>query len=104
MEISDRLKKVVRDSGMKDVQLSKIMDESTSTISKYLNGRTPSVKFLVKFMEVFPEHDAYYIMTGKRVPQNLLNENSAIYGKEPLSIISSIEEQLIELKKLVTQK
>src|SRR5690606_15056787 len=82
------------------------IDIHKGLLSRYLNGEKPSLEFIYKTIEIFPELDLNY-MFKEELNENLVNETPApIYkkGENPAALIEEIEENLKRLKKKMTQK
>lgn len=65
MEIKDRIEHVLRAQNITATQLAEMMGIQRSGISHILSGRNnPSMDFIVKFKESFPEYNLEWLMLG----------------------------------------
>lgn len=77
--IKDRLAHILRAKNLTASQFAEMMEIQPSNVSHLLNGRNnPSLDFLVKLKEVFPEYSFDWIILGKK--PITINDPSPIVG------------------------
>ncbi len=83
-EFIQRLSQILDHTGMNAAAFADKIGIQRSSISHLLSGRNkPSLDFILKILESFPEFNLYWILTGKG---NLLFENDTITAAStPLS-------------------
>ena len=95
MEISDRLKILMDYYELTPSSLADMIEVQRSSISHLLSGRNkPSLDFVMKILETFPEVDLYWFVNGVGVfplNENLISENlntqiSAVKDKDQQKI------------------
>ncbi len=65
--IKDRLAHIIRAKNLTASQFAELMGIQPSNVSHLLNGRNkPSLDFLIKLKEVFPEYSFDWIIMGKK--------------------------------------
>ena len=65
--IKDRLLHIMRSKNLTASQFADLMQVQPSNISHLLSGRNkPSIDFLIKLKETFPEYSFDWIITGKK--------------------------------------
>ena len=65
--IKDRLAHIIRAKNLTASQFAELMEIQPSNVSHLLNGRNkPSLDFLVKLKETFPEYSFDWIIMGKK--------------------------------------
>lgn len=65
MEVKDRIEHVLRAQNITATQLAEMMGIQRSGISHILSGRNnPSMDFIVKFKESFPEYNLEWLLLG----------------------------------------
>ena len=78
--IKDRLAHILRAKNLTASQFAELMGIQPSNVSHLLNGRNkPSLDFLTKLKELFPEYSFDWIIMGKK-PITINEPNSAIFG------------------------
>ncbi|MBS3992389.1 MAG: helix-turn-helix transcriptional regulator [Bacteroidetes bacterium] len=89
MDIADRLKQLLEYYELSPSALADMLDVQRSSISHLLSGRNkPSLDFVMKILENFPEVDLYWFVNGKgKFPLNEKNETEKSY-----TLFSAIEE------------
>jgi len=105
MEFGVRVKILMKKSGINNKMLAEKTDEHPTAISSYLSGRRkPKSDFILKLADVFKDADLNWLFRGEE--RNVLQEEEEIYSfpKTPELIIENIEENIVELKKLLSQK
>lgn len=66
-DIKDRLNHILRSKNLTAKQFAELMEIQPSNVSHLLNGRNkPSLDFLIKLKEVFPEYSFDWIIMGKK--------------------------------------
>ena len=82
-DIKERLAHILRAKNLTASQFAELMDIQPSNVSHLLNGRNkPSLDFLVKLKEIFPEYSFDWIIMGKK-PITINEPNpSTIENKE----------------------
>ena len=66
-DIKDRLAHILRAKNLTASQFAELMEIQPSNVSHLLNGRNkPSLDFLIKIKEVFPEYSFDWIIMGKK--------------------------------------
>ena len=66
-DIKDRLAHILRAKNLTASQFAELMEIQPSNVSHLLNGRNkPSLDFLIKIKEVFPEYNFDWIILGKK--------------------------------------
>lgn len=82
--IKDRLAHILRAKNLTASQFAELMEIQPSNVSHLLNGRNkPSLDFLIKLKEVFPEYSFDWIIMGKKpitmnVPNPVPNDSQDI--------------------------
>ena len=65
--IKDRLAHILRAKNLTATQFAEKMEIQPSNVSHLLNGRNkPSLDFLIKLKEIFPEYNFDWIIMGKK--------------------------------------
>lgn len=66
-DIKERLAHILRAKNLTASQFAELMEIQPSNVSHLLNGRNkPSLDFLIKLKEVFPEYSFDWIILGKK--------------------------------------
>ena len=66
-DIKDRLNHILRAKNLTAKQFAELMEIQPSNVSHLLNGRNkPSIDFLIKLKEIFPEYNFDWIIMGKK--------------------------------------
>ncbi len=85
--IKDRISHILRAKNLTATQFAELMQIQPSNVSHLLSGRNkPSLDFLIKLKEVFPEYNYEWIILGKKP---ITTNDSNIISKE--SIIDKVE-------------
>ena len=80
--IKDRLSHILRAKNLTATQFAELMQIQPSNVSHLLSGRNkPSLDFLIKLKEVFPEYNYEWIILGKKP---ITTNDSNIFSKESL--------------------
>lgn len=88
--IKDRLAHILRAKNLNASQFAELMEIQPSNVSHLLNGRNnPSLDFLIKLKELFPEYSFDWIIMGKKPitinePAPLPSEENQIKFDEPV--------------------
>ncbi|NNM23657.1 MAG: helix-turn-helix transcriptional regulator [Flavobacteriaceae bacterium] len=94
-EFAKRLQKILDYYGLSATAFSEKIDFSRSTISHLLSGRNkPSLEFVMKVLDQFPEIELYWLLNGKGSFPSTLPDSAK---EEPAS---SIPEKSAPEKKL----
>ena len=65
--IKERLAHILRAKNLTASQFAELMEIQPSNVSHLLNGRNkPSIDFLIKLKEIFPEYNFDWIIMGKK--------------------------------------
>lgn len=65
--IKDRLSHIIRAKNLTATQFAEMMQIQPSNVSHLLSGRNkPSLDFLIKLKEIFPEYNYEWIILGKK--------------------------------------
>ncbi len=68
LDFAKRLKKILDYYGLSATVFSETIDFNRSTISHLLSGRNkPSLEFVMKVVQKFPEVELYWLLNGKGV-------------------------------------
>ncbi len=86
--IKDRLAHILRAKNLTASQFAELMEIQPSNVSHLLNGRNkPSIDFLIKLKEVFPEYSFDWIIMGRKPitinePNPVVSDNNDIKFEE----------------------
>ena len=94
--IKDRLAHILRAKNLTASQFAELMGIQPSNVSHLLNGRNnPSLDFLTKLKEVFPEYSFDWIIMGKK--QITINEpNTVIVDNQQIKFEDVEDARVIE--------
>ena len=85
--IKDRISHILRAQNLTATQFAELMQIQPSNVSHLLSGRNkPSLDFLIKLKEVFPEYNYEWIILGKKP---ITTNDSNIISKE--SVFDKVE-------------
>ena len=99
MGVGLKIKKHLVEKGITAKNFSEKIKENRTQVNAYLNEKLkPSVVFLYKTSEFFPDLDLNYLFREKKE----LNDVEEVYEKPPDKIIEDIEMKLLEISKRVT--
>ena len=85
--IKDRLSHILRAKNLTATQFAEMMQIQPSNVSHLLSGRNkPSLDFLIKLKEIFPEYNYEWIILGKKP---ITTNDSSLFNKE--NIINTVE-------------
>ncbi len=91
-----KIKTFLKEQGISITDFAEHIGENRSLVTSYLNDKlTPSVKFLYKVIDYFPELDLNYLFRDV----STLGEEKPLYKKSSQKLIKEIEERLDGLKK-----
>ena len=103
-----RLQKIIAYYGLSATGFSEELSFNRSTISHLLSGRNkPSLEFVMKVLERFPEVELYWLLNGKgtfpsttiKNEKVVFNNNSSLLNTNVTSQKSTSEERKIDLIK-----
>lgn len=90
--IKDRLAHIIRAKNLTATQFAEKMQIQPSNVSHILNGRNkPSLDFLIKLKDIFPEYNFDWIILGKK--PITISERQSFFLEDNLN---SIESKTIE--------
>lgn len=85
--IKDRLSHILRAKNLTATQFAEMMQIQPSNVSHLLSGRNkPSLDFLIKLKEIFPEYNYEWIILGKKP---ITTNDSSLFNKE--NVINTVE-------------
>ena len=95
--IKDRLSHIIRAKNLTATQFAEMMQIQPSNVSHLLSGRNkPSLDFLIKLKDIFPEYSFDWIILGKK-PITINERSSSVVAKddlfEPIEMFDTIEEE-----------
>ena len=94
-EIKDRLAHILRAKNLTASQFAELMEIQPSNVSHLLNGRNkPSLDFLIKLKEVFPEYSFDWIIMGKK-PITINEPNPVLFEDNAMMYDGSSAEKVI---------
>lgn len=95
-DIKDRLAHILRAKNLTASQFAELMEIQPSNVSHLLNGRNkPSLDFLIKIKEVFPEYSFDWIIMGKK-PITINEPNPVNTENQELKFEENEDERVIE--------
>lgn len=98
-EIKDRLAHILRAKNMTATQFAELMEIQPSNVSHLLNGRNkPSLDFLIKLKEVFPEYSFDWIIMGKK-PITVNEPNPVSFEENTMKFDEVVDENVSEFEK-----
>lgn len=75
-DIKDRLSHILRAKNLTATQFAEMMKIQPSNVSHLLSGRNkPSLDFLIKLKEIFPEYNYDWIILGKKPITNVVPDS-----------------------------
>lgn len=102
-EIKDRLAHILRAKNMTATQFAELMEIQPSNVSHLLNGRNkPSLDFLIKLKEVFPEYSFDWIIMGKK-PITVNEPNPISFDENNMRFDDVVDDNVSEFEKLGEQ-
>lgn len=97
-DIKDRLNHILRSKNLTAKQFAELMEIQPSNVSHLLNGRNkPSIDFLMKLKEVFPEYSFDWIIMGKR-PITINEPNPVSQDKEDVRFDDDYEDKTVKFE------
>ena len=94
-EIKDRLAHILRAKNLTASQFAELMEIQPSNVSHLMNGRNkPSLDFLMKLKEVFPEYSFDWIIMGKK--PITINEPNPVVADSQQMKFEDDEKKIIE--------
>ena len=85
--IKDRLSHILRAKNLTATQFAEMMQIQPSNVSHLLSGRNkPSLDFLIKLKEIFPEYNYEWIILGKKP---ITTNDSMLFNKE--NVVNTVE-------------
>ena len=91
----DRLDHILRSKNLTAKKFAELMEIQPSNVSHLLNGRNkPSIDFLIKLKEVFPEYSFDWIIMGKK--PITINDPTPIIAETQDLKFDEIEEEIPE--------
>ena len=94
-QIKDRLSHIIRAKNLTATQFAEMMQIQPSNVSHLLSGRNkPSLDFLIKLKEIFPEYSFDWVILGKK--PITINDRTAGIREEvfkPIEMFDAIEEE-----------
>lgn len=94
-EIKDRLAHILRAKNLTASQFAELMEIQPSNVSHLINGRNkPSLDFLMKLKEVFPEYSFDWIIMGKK--PITINEPNPVVADNQQMKFEDDEKKIIE--------
>lgn len=94
-KIKDRLAHILRAKNLTASQFAELMEIQPSNVSHLMNGRNkPSLDFLMKLKEVFPEYNFDWIIMGKK-PITINDPNPVVADNQQMKFEDD-EKKIIE--------
>lgn len=94
-DIKDRLNHILRAKNLTAKQFAELMEIQPSNVSHLLNGRNkPSIDFLIKLKEIFPEYNFDWIIMGKK--PITINEPNPVNNEQNEIKFENDDEKVIE--------
>ena len=94
--IKDRLAHILRAKNLTASQFAELMEIQPSNVSHLLNGRNkPSLDFLIKLKEVFPEYSFDWIILGKK-PITINEPNPVVLEEQQMKIETVDDKRVME--------
>lgn len=95
-DIKDRLAHILRAKNLTASQFAELMEIQPSNVSHLLNGRNkPSLDFLIKIKEVFPEYSFDWIIMGKK-PITINEPNPVVPDNQEIKFEEDEDTNVIE--------
>lgn len=111
-DIKERLAHILRAKNLTASQFAELMEIQPSNVSHLLNGRNkPSLDFLIKLKEIFPEYNYDWIINGKKpitinepTPNPIINKDIEFDDDDKHVIeFDDIDEHVIEKKEKTSE-
>lgn len=95
--IKDRLSHIIRAKNLTATQFAEMMQIQPSNVSHLLSGRNkPSLDFLIKLKDIFPEYSFDWIILGKK-PITINERGGSVVAKDdlfkPMEMFDAVEEE-----------
>lgn len=105
-DFSKRLQKIIDFYDLNATSFSEKITFNRSTISHLLSGRNkPSLEFVIKVLEAFPEVDLYWLLNGKgSFPTNSIKQSRKNNSSGPQSDIPEPIQVIQDSDKPITTK
>ncbi|MBC7642198.1 MAG: helix-turn-helix transcriptional regulator [Flavobacterium sp.] len=103
MEFSRKAKAFFKDKGISQREIATKIGEGEVYVSKQLNKKEPSPKFLNQLANNYPNFDLNEMLRTDEV-LNIVAEEREEYKLRSIILINEIEERFKELKKIVSPK
>ena len=101
-EIKDRLAHILRAKNLTATQFAELMEIQPSNVSHLLNGRNkPSLDFLIKLKEVFPEYSFDWIIMGKK-PITINEPAPAQFEENNMRFDDADDEKIVKFDNIET--
>ena len=92
----DRLDHILRSKNLTAKKFAELMEIQPSNVSHLLSGRNkPSLDFLIKLKEIFPEYSFDWIILGKK-PITINDSNPVNSVENELKFEDAIEDRVVE--------
>ena len=103
MKFGKKLKELLSARGISQAEYATAISMNTGLLNRYLKGEKPSIDFIEKTLEFFPDIDANYFFKDEMMPG--VNEAGETYlKKKPEAIMFEIENKWKELRTALAQK
>ena len=100
-DIKDRLAHILRAKNLTASQFAELMEIQPSNVSHLLNGRNkPSLDFLIKLKDVFPEYSFDWIILGQK-PITINEPNPVSSDSQQMKFEEIEDERVIEFDDIV---
>lgn len=101
MSFGENLFTLLTERNITQSAFAKAVDINASQLNQYIKGKKPSVEFIYKVMEYFPDVDLNWLFDRKT---DFVKEPELVYSKNPEHFIREIRYQLDLLEKNLSQK
>lgn len=103
-DFKDRLDHILRSKNLTAKKFAELMEIQPSNVSHLQSGRNkPSVDFLIKLKEVFPEYSFDWIIMGRK-PITINDPTPMVSESQDVKIEEKSEEKIIEFDDFVEEK
>ena len=106
MNFGKRVGELLKERKLSQKNFAEAINEDPVSVNRYIKGsRPPKVEFISKVVDYFPEVDLNWLFRGTTSP-SIANDEESVYTapKTPTVIVEKIENELKELKALLSQK
>lgn len=100
MSFGQRFKQVLEKNNVTQAQFCKDQNLNKALVSRYLNGEKPSVDFIYKAINYFPEIDLDFLFERSQDDTSVNTDNELALSS--IDLLNEIEERLKDLRKNVT--